>query len=126
MQIRLFIFQFILPFSSQKWPFSSQKLDFSSANSRFTVQNDGMYLPGITRETCINKRRLLKWFHDSGYLFIFVQMFSSFKISHGSWLHELCDCKLQEKSGCEKLHTFACFQNKKKNKTLVPFLVGRG
>ena len=28
------------------------KMDFLSANSRFLVQNDGMYLPRITRETC--------------------------------------------------------------------------
>jgi hypothetical protein len=28
------------------------KMDFLSANSRFEVQNDGPYLPRITRETC--------------------------------------------------------------------------
>ncbi len=28
------------------------KMDFLSANSRFAVQNDGTYLPRITRETC--------------------------------------------------------------------------
>jgi hypothetical protein len=29
------------------------KMDFLSENSRFDVQNDGTYLPKITRETCI-------------------------------------------------------------------------
>ena len=28
------------------------KMDFLSANSRFAVQNDGKYVPRITRETC--------------------------------------------------------------------------
>ncbi len=30
------------------------KMAFLSANSRFAVQNDGPYLPRITRETCIS------------------------------------------------------------------------
>jgi hypothetical protein len=29
------------------------KINFLSANSRFEVQNEGTYLPPITRETCI-------------------------------------------------------------------------
>jgi len=33
----------------------SVKMDLLSANSRFEVQNDGTYLPRITRETCIVK-----------------------------------------------------------------------
>jgi hypothetical protein len=32
--------------------FFQSKIDFLSANSRFAVQNDGTYLPRITRETC--------------------------------------------------------------------------
>jgi hypothetical protein len=42
-------------FTYEKWPkmtIMQSKMDFLSANSRFAVQNDGMYLPRITRETC--------------------------------------------------------------------------
>ncbi len=48
LRIRLFAFE--------KWPkvtLFQSKMDFLSANSRFAVQNDGTYLPRITRETCI-------------------------------------------------------------------------
>jgi hypothetical protein len=35
------------------------KMDFLSANSRFAVQNDGTYIPRITRETCIHEDLLI-------------------------------------------------------------------
>ncbi len=50
LRIRLFTFE--------KWPkmtILKSKMDFCSANSRFEVQNDGTYLPRITRETCTFK-----------------------------------------------------------------------
>ncbi len=34
-------------------------IDFISLNSAFLVQNDGMYLPGKIRETCISEEHLL-------------------------------------------------------------------
>ncbi len=45
-------------FTFEKWPkmtILQSKMDFLSANSRFAVQNDGTYLPRITRETCTFK-----------------------------------------------------------------------
>jgi hypothetical protein len=48
----LFIFE-LAYFYLQKW--SKKTTDFLSANSRLAVQNDGTYLPRITRETCTNK-----------------------------------------------------------------------
>ena len=36
-----------------KLPIFQSKMDFLSANSVFAVQNDGSYLPRITRENCI-------------------------------------------------------------------------
>ncbi len=36
-------------------------MDFLSPNSRFAVQNDGTYLPQITRETCIRKARVNRY-----------------------------------------------------------------
>jgi hypothetical protein len=36
------------------------KMDFLSGNSRFAVQNDGTYLPRITRETCSTKKKFSK------------------------------------------------------------------
>ncbi len=46
---------FICEFTLEIWfkiAIFQSKMEFLSANSRFAVQNDGTYLPRITRETC--------------------------------------------------------------------------
>ncbi len=48
------------------------KMDFLSANSRFAVQNDGTYLPRITRKACIylNQMLLLLLFYILSLFFV--------------------------------------------------------
>jgi hypothetical protein len=65
------------------------KMDFLSANSRFAVQNDGTYLPRITRETCTRifgprkKSQLLQALGDAQSRYIVFHRFRQAKFDYG-------------------------------------------